>query len=155
MISPSSPVVDIQRISILSRRTKRSTTASTLYVRGTAILLAACPDGYGNPTFSDWFRYHDLSEFEAALRTNYEINGQTAYATRDKASRYRVIMVSHLTYKQTLEMGMEKAETLDVALKMAYEHLPATPRTVVIPDGGMILPIIEKPKLDPPDRWGN
>jgi len=122
---------------------------------GTAILLAACPDGYGNPTFSDWFRYHDLSEFEAALRTNYEINGQTAYATRDKASRYRVIMVSHLTYKQTLEMGMEKAETLDVALKMAYEHLPATPRTVVIPDGGMILPIIEKPKLDPPDRWGN
>ncbi|MBE0501971.1 MAG: nickel-dependent lactate racemase [Desulfuromonadales bacterium] len=109
---------------------------------GTAILLAACPDGFGNPTFFDWFRYHDLKEFEAALHSRYEINGQTAYATRDKTSRYRVIMISNLTAEQTRQMGMEKAQTLDAALEMAYEKLPAAARTVVIPDGGAILPVI-------------
>jgi len=39
-------------------------------------------------------------------------------------------------------MGMEKAENLDVALRMAYEKLPARPRTVVIPDGRKILPVV-------------
>lgn len=112
---------------------------------GTAILLAACPDGFGNATFFDWFRHRDMETFESALRSGYEINGQTAYSTFDKASRYRVILISNLTAEQTDKMGMEKAETLDAALKMAYEKLPVTARTVVIPDGGTILPVPGSP----------
>jgi nickel-dependent lactate racemase len=118
---------------------------NALHDGGTVILLAACPDGFGNATFFDWFRHQDLDEFETALRKNYEINGQTAYATLDKTSRFRVILISELTEAQTEKMGMEKAETLDAALKMAYEKLPATARTVVIPDGGTVLPIIDRP----------
>ena len=40
---------------------------------------------------------------------------------------------------------MEKAADLDRALQMAYERLPAAPEIVVIPDGGTVLPVIEKP----------
>ncbi len=109
---------------------------------GTLILLAACPDGFGNPTFFDWFQYQQLEPFEAALRQRYEINGQTAYATLMKAQRYRVILVSELTEVQTRTMGMEKAADLDAALKMAYDRLPAQPRTVIIPDGGTVLPVV-------------
>ncbi len=108
---------------------------------GTAILLAECGDGFGNPTFFDWFRYQELDAFEAALRNRYEINGQTAHATLDKARRYRIILVSAFTREQTASMGMEKAADLDAALRMAYERLPASPRTVVIPDGGTVLPV--------------
>jgi len=108
---------------------------------GTAILLAECADGFGNPTFFDWFRYQELDAFEAALRNRYEINGQTAHATLDKARRYRIILVSAFTAEQTRSMGMEKAADLDAALRMAYERLPAAPRTVVIPDGGTVLPV--------------
>jgi nickel-dependent lactate racemase len=108
---------------------------------GTLILLAACPDGFGNPTFADWFRYRDLQEFEAALRARYEINGQTALATLDKAQHYRTILVSGFSAQETALLGMEKAESLDCALKMAYEKLPTTARTVVIPDGGTLLPV--------------
>ncbi len=115
---------------------------NALAPNGTIILLAACPDGFGNPTFFDWFQYSDLNSFEAALRARYEINGQTAYSTFDKASRFRVILISNFSTEQTERMGMEKAETLDAALKMAYEQLPATARTVAIPDGGTILPIV-------------
>jgi len=108
---------------------------------GTLILLAACPDGFGNPTFADWLRYRDLKQFEVALRAGYEINGQTALATLDKAQRYRTILVSGFSAEQTALLGMEKAVSLDCALKMAYEKLPATARSVIIPDGGTLLPV--------------
>ena len=109
---------------------------------GTIILLAECADGFGYPTFFDWFRYQDLEEFETALRAEYQINGQTAHATLEKARRFRVILVSSLNRSETETMGMEKAENLDEALAMAYDKLPPQPTTVVIPDGGTVLPII-------------
>ena len=110
---------------------------------GTLILLAACPDGFGNPTFFDWFRYQDLDEFEAALRARYEINGQTAHATLSKARQYRVILVSGFSAEQTAAMGMEKAADLDAALELAKTTLPPVPRIVVIPDGGTVLPEVK------------
>lgn len=110
---------------------------------GTLILLAACPDGFGNPTFFDWFRYQDLDAFEAALRARYEINGQTAHATLSKARQYRVILVSGFSAEQTTAMGMEKAADLDAALELAKTTLPPVPRIVVIPDGGTVLPEVK------------
>ena len=109
---------------------------------GTIILLAACPDGFGYPTFFDWFRYQDLDEFEAALRANYQINGQTAHATLSKARRFRVILISELTAEQTETMGMTKAEDLQSALNLALPQLDPNARIVVIPDGGMVLPTV-------------
>ncbi|MDH3453740.1 MAG: nickel-dependent lactate racemase [Desulfuromonadales bacterium] len=112
---------------------------------GTVILLAACPDGFGNATFFDWFNYEDLDLFEKALRSRYEINGQTAWSTLSKARSWRVILVSEFDRGQTEKMGMEKANTLDEALQMAYKQLPESPEIVVIPDGGTILPVISQP----------
>ncbi|MBE0577669.1 MAG: nickel-dependent lactate racemase [Desulfuromonadales bacterium] len=110
---------------------------------GTVILLAACPDGFGNDSFFDWFNYEDLDVFEKALRSHYEINGQTAWSTLSKARTWRVILISEFDQKQTGKMGMEKADSLDEALQMAYKQLPENPQIVVIPDGGTILPVIK------------
>jgi nickel-dependent lactate racemase len=109
---------------------------------GIVILLAACPDGFGNASFFDWFSYEDLDVFETALRSHYEINGQTAWSTLIKARTWRVILISEFDRKQTGKMGMEKADSLDEALQMAYKQLPENPQIVVIPDGGTILPVI-------------
>jgi len=114
---------------------------------GTVILLAACPDGFGNDTFFDWFNYEDLDIFEKALRSRYEINGQTAWSTLSKARVWRVILISEFTREQTEKMGMEKAASLDEAVQMAYKQLPDNPEIVVIPDGGTILPVI-RPKRE-------
>lgn len=111
---------------------------------GTLILLAACPDGFGNDTFFDWFNYEDLDIFEKALRLRYEINGQTALSTLTKARSWRIILISQFSREQTGKMGMEKAEHLDAALQMAYKQLPENPEVVVIPDGGTILPVIRR-----------
>ncbi|MGK2907265.1 MAG: nickel-dependent lactate racemase [Desulfuromonadales bacterium] len=110
---------------------------------GTVILLAACPDGFGNATFFDWFNYEDLELFEKALRSHYEINGQTAWSTLSKARTWRVILISEFNRAQTGKMGMEKADSLDEALQMAYKQLPKNPEIVVIPDGGTILPVVK------------
>ncbi|MCD6582043.1 MAG: nickel-dependent lactate racemase [Desulfuromusa sp.] len=109
---------------------------------GTIVLLAACRDGFGNATFFDWFRYQDLDEFESALRENYQINGQTAHATLSKARRFRVILISEFTAEQTRTMGMEKAVDLDSALELVLPGLDKKAKIVVIPDGGMVLPVI-------------
>ena len=113
---------------------------------GTVILLAACPDGFGNATFFDWFDYQDLELFEKTLRSHYEINGQTAWSTLSKARNWRVILISEFNRAQTEKMGMEKADNLDEALQMAYKQLPENPEIVVIPDGGTILPIVTSTK---------
>lgn len=114
---------------------------------GTLILLAACPDGFGNATFFDWFNYEDLDIFEKTLRNRYEINGQTAWSTLSKARLWRVILISEFDRQTTEKMGMEKANDLDEALKMAYKQLPEHPEIVVIPDGGTILPVVRKSSL--------
>ncbi len=111
---------------------------------GTIILLAACRDGFGHPTFFDWFRYQDLAEFETALRADYQINGQTAHATLHKAQRYRVILVSEFSAEQTMQMGMEKAADLESAVTLVLPQLDEQAKVVVIPDGGTVLPIVEK-----------
>jgi len=109
---------------------------------GTIIFLAACRDGSGYPTFFDWFRYQDLDEFEAALRQNYQINGQTAHAVLSKARRFRVILISELSVMETERMGMEKAADLAEALNRVLPGLKPDAEIVVIPDGGVVLPVM-------------
>ena len=110
---------------------------------GVMILLAQCRDGYGHPTFFNWFRFTDLGEFEAELRRHYEINGQTAHATLQKAQRFRVILVSELHPEEVVKMGMTPARSLDEALTLAEAMLPADYKAYVIPEGGTVLPVYE------------
>ena len=109
---------------------------------GTIIFIAACRDGFGYPTFFDWFRYQDLDEFEAALRKDYQINGQTAHAVLTKARRFRVVLISELSAAETERMGMEKADDLQSALDRVLPELGENAEIVVIPDGGMVLPVL-------------
>lgn len=110
---------------------------------GTIILLAACRDGFGHAHFFPWFDYQDLDRFEDALRANYQINGQTAHSLLSKTRHFRVILVSGFDAETSARMGMEKAADLQQAIDMALRELPAQPKTVVIPDGGLVLPRIE------------
>lgn len=108
---------------------------------GVLVLLAQCRDGYGNDTFYNWFRFKELSLFEAALRKSYEINGQTAYSTLQKALRFRVVLVSELHPEEVESMGMIPAATLPDAMEKAAAMLPEDYLAYVIPEGGTVLPV--------------
>jgi nickel-dependent lactate racemase len=113
---------------------------NALKENGVMIVLARCQEGFGNPTFLDWFQYDDLMDFERALRKNFEINGQTAYSTLIKAKRARIIIVSELDDEDVKRMSMVPADTIDQALSIAYDILGDKPSTYVIPDGGFVFP---------------
>jgi nickel-dependent lactate racemase len=111
--------------------------------RGVMILLARCSDGYGHDTFYRWFRFKDLALFEHELREHYEINGQTAYSTLQKAQRFRIILVSDLPPAEVEQMGMLPASTLDEALDKGANMLPRDYTAYVIPEGGNVLPVLK------------
>lgn len=109
---------------------------------GVMILLAECRDGYGNGTFFDWFRFGELAAFDAELRKNYEINGQTAYSLLQKALRFKIILVSGLPDEEVRTMRMIPAAGLFEALEMAEEMLPEEYSAYIIPEGGTVLPVL-------------
>jgi nickel-dependent lactate racemase len=110
---------------------------------GVMILLAECRDGFGNATFFNWFKHKKLEEFEAALREHYEINGQTAYSTLQKAQRFRIILVSQFPEKQVEEMGMIPARTLEGAMELAVTLMPPDWRVYLMPEAGSVLPVVQ------------
>jgi lactate racemase len=115
--------------------------AQALKDDGVMILLAECRDGFGNSGFFSWFRHKQLEKFEAALREQYEINGQTAYSTLQKAQRFRIILISEFPGQQVEEMGMLAAASLDEALQLAVRFLPVDWSALVMPEGGSVLPV--------------
>ncbi|GFO68942.1 hypothetical protein GMLC_25210 [Geomonas limicola] len=109
---------------------------------GVMVLLAECRDGYGNATFFDWFRFAHSAELESALRKHYEINGQTAWSLKEKAERFRIILVSQLPDAEVRTMGMIPAAAPHAALELAFSMLPADYSAYLIPEGGVVLPVL-------------
>jgi nickel-dependent lactate racemase len=109
------------------------------------ILLAECAQGFGNPRFIGWFNHESAYSFERNLRLNYEINGQTAYATFLKAKRYQIVLLSSLTSEEVKRMSLIPASTLDEALDIAYSIVGTTPLTYLIPEGSSMLPSVNSP----------
>lgn len=108
---------------------------------GVMILLAECRDGFGNSTFFNWFRHKSLKYFETALRSHYEINGQTAYSLLQKALRFRIILVSDFPMVQVEEMGMIYSQNLDEAMNLAISMLPIDYKCYLMPEAGTVLPV--------------
>jgi len=109
---------------------------------GVMILLAECSQGYGHPTFHQWFKYHDLNEFEDILKVKYEINGQTAYSTLIKAKRAKIILISSLPPQEVRQMSLIPADNMEEALSLAKQILGDNPATYVIPEAGSTLPVL-------------
>ena len=105
---------------------------------GVMILLSECSQGFGNPRFLEWFAYDDPERFETALRNNYEINGQTAYATFLKARQYHIILISALDSEDVKKASLYPATTIEEALESAYRILGPEPLTYIIPDGSSV-----------------
>jgi nickel-dependent lactate racemase len=110
---------------------------------GVMILLAECKDGYGNATFFNWFGHESCAELESALRKRYEINGQTAWSVKEKAEHFRIYLISELPAKEVRAMGMLPAQTPQQALEEALPLLPEDFTAYLIPEGGVVLPVIK------------
>jgi len=113
---------------------------------GTVILLGKCEDGIGNPHFLKWFDYPTSDEMEPFVREADKVYAQTAYATRLKAERVRVMLVSDLADDDVRKMGLIPKKSLQAAID-AVEARDAKdalgtrkePLCYVIPEGSKTL----------------
>ena len=104
---------------------------------GTMVVLAACPEGMGHPTFFPWFRFRSEREFREELVRNYVINGQTALALFEKTRRYHIHLISELPVEQAAATGLKPAASLSAALKEALHGQPEAYSGLVVPEGAL------------------
>jgi nickel-dependent lactate racemase len=105
---------------------------------GTIVLLAECSDGLGRSDFLKWFESRDSRALAERLRTEYEVNGQTAWALLTKAERYRVCLVSELPDEQVKLMRMTPVRSIAEALEGVRDRTG-----FIMPRGAAILPRVE------------
>jgi nickel-dependent lactate racemase len=101
--------------------------------RGAVIVVGECTDGMGNAHFLKWFDYGPSGEMEPHVRVADKIYAQTAYATRCKAERCNILMVSTLETGDTRKMGLTSARTIEEAIAMADDGKEKL--CYIIPDG--------------------
>jgi nickel-dependent lactate racemase len=104
---------------------------------GTMILLARCQDGPGNPNFLPWFTYPTLEEMEPHVRASDKVYAQTAYSTRMKAQKYRIILVSDMDEDEVRTMGIIPKRSLEEALAECDRNSDLVCR--VVPEGSKTL----------------
>lgn len=108
---------------------------------GGIICLAECREQIGNPRFLDWFRMDDAA-FRHALHERYEMNAHTALTMREKARRFRIILVSSLPDADVRCLGMDAARTLSEAIDMARARFPRGSDVAVLENGSLTVPHI-------------
>ena len=102
---------------------------------GTIVLLAECVDGLGRPDFMKWFDSADSRALAERLRSEYEVNGQTAWALLRKAETYRVHLISELPDDQVKRMRMIPARSITEALESVRDA-----SGYIMPRGATVLP---------------
>lgn len=104
---------------------------------GTVIVLGECKDGLGSADFLRWFEYPTSAEMEPHVRKSDKVYFQTAYATRLKAERCRIFLVSGLDEEQVTKMGLIPKRTLEEAVDTANDGIEKI--CYVIPNGSNTL----------------
>ena len=108
---------------------------------GTIVLLAECSDGLGRPDFLKWFESANARALAERLRSEYEVNGQTAWALLTKAERYRICLVSELPDEHVKMMRMNPVRSIAEALESAGSQTG-----FIMPRGAAVLPRLENTK---------
>jgi len=115
---------------------------------GVIILLAECPQGYGNQMFYDWMsRLVDLKSTERELKRNFAIGGHKAYYLLKALQSHPVILVSSLPdYYAVNVFKLKTARAVNDALADAFKLAGSAARVWTIPYGGYTLPEYRAPE---------
>lgn len=104
---------------------------------GTVIVSGKCQEGIGNADFLKWFEYATIAEMEPHVRKADKVYAQTAYATRCKAERCNIMLVSDLEDQIVTKMGLIPKKTVQDAINAIDDG--SEKRCYILPDGSNTL----------------
>jgi len=106
---------------------------------GTLLYLMGCSDGYGNPAIEE-FAPLTLTEIRGKLAENYVVYGQTVYALKEKAAKYRIVLLTGLEPDFVRLLGMEPAGDIGKAMEMIGPELEGAGLVYHMPRCDLVVP---------------
>jgi len=80
---------------------------------GTIILIASCPEGYGEDVFEKWMAdAKDYKLISKRLKKNFVLGGHKAVSISKLLTKTEVFLYSEFSLKQTKDMGFKKIDNL-------------------------------------------
>jgi len=110
--------------------------------RGVIVLVAECPEGYGNEAFSEWMeKFTDLKRIEREIKRRFVLGGHKAYYLTKALQKVTIILVSVMPDCYAVNtFKMRTASALNDALRDAFEVAGKSAKVYVMPHGGDTLP---------------
>jgi nickel-dependent lactate racemase len=112
---------------------------------GTIVLISECREGIGSDTFAEWLL--KASSLDELLNTKPEkiiVGGHTAVGNAKVLKRFDILVVSNMK-KEDLEKRFYKyAESIEDAINWVKEKHGNDFRSYVMPQAGLIYPVLEK-----------
>ena len=104
---------------------------------GVIILVAECPEGYGNEVFYDWMiKFKDSKSMEKEIKKRFRIGGHKAYYLLEALKKIQIILVSTLPdYYAANVFKLRSARALNDAFQEALKIVGKNPKVWVIPHG--------------------
>ena len=110
---------------------------------GVIVLLAECPEGFGNQTFETWLRdARSPDEVLERIQKGFVLGGHKAAAVARVLRRTRVYLVSSMPGHAARSGGLVPFSDAGSAVEAALSHAGTSARVLIMPEGGSVLPVV-------------
>jgi len=112
---------------------------------GVIVLVAECPEGYGNEMFYEWMaRFEDLKTVEKQIKKRFDLGGYKAYRLLKALEKAQIILVSTIPdYYAVNVFKLRTARALNDALDEAFKIAGKQAKVWAIPHGHVTYPLVE------------
>jgi len=113
---------------------------------GIVLLIAACPDGIGNPVFTEWVMRCQKPEdvFEVLRREGFRLGGHKAVYLAKDLARADIYLLSQVDEALVRRFFLKPVRDVQEVLAAAARRFGADFRVVVMPHGGDTVPVVEE-----------
>ncbi|MGB9700280.1 MAG: nickel-dependent lactate racemase [Thermodesulfobacteriota bacterium] len=112
---------------------------------GMIIILGECVEGVGSDDYLCWMKeYKTPEKIEEQVRKNFIVGGHKAYAVTRLMKKAQFILVSSLDPELVRTLLFIPAKDMEEALRLAYARLGSHPRIILMPQGSLTVPVLNK-----------
>jgi len=111
---------------------------------GTIILLAECPEGYGQSTFAKWIEEAtSIVDVEKRFQAKFVLGGHKAYSIARVTKEVEVLFISSLPHEQVRKLFFTPVRDINQALEYVKRKHGEDFKAYILPLGNTVLPQVE------------